>query len=75
MLHTFSSLIVSAFFLVFVAGAVASMWRVATDQNTGKTYYYHTVTRAVQWHPPAEWAQMGYKVRDAEAVYLTRHLR
>lgn len=31
-------------------------WKSAKDPATGRTYYYHTQTRAVQWQKPAELA-------------------
>eukprot|EP01083_Nonionella_stella_P168719 570492_1 len=36
----------------------AQMWRPALDPNTGKTYYYHQLTRQTQWTNPLE-SSMG----------------
>ena len=30
-----------------------AIWKEATDQNSGKTYYFHTITKEVTWIKPA----------------------
>lgn len=30
----------------------AAMWRGVTDESTGKTYYYHIITRESVWDKP-----------------------
>lgn len=34
-------------------GAAGGSWAEATDPSSGKTYYYHTVTRETRWEKPA----------------------
>ena len=37
----------------------AQLWRPAVDPNTGKTYWYHQITRQTQWTNPLENSMMG----------------
>lgn len=33
-----------------------SLWKSAVDPNSGRTYYYHSITRETQWRKPVELA-------------------
>ena len=39
----------------------ASHWKSATDPRTGRTYYYHELTRETQWRKPLELASSDEK--------------
>lgn len=41
-------------------------WKSAVDPKSGKTYYYHTVTRETQWRKPLELASDEEKRKMAE---------
>mmetsp|Transcript_24569 Transcript_24569/g.57654 ORF Transcript_24569/g.57654 Transcript_24569/m.57654 type:complete len:792 (+) Transcript_24569:504-2879(+) len=51
----------------WIAGRIANMgksggeWKTAVDPKSGKTYYYHSVTRETQWRKPMELASAEEK--------------
>ena len=42
-------------------------WRSVVDQNTGKTYYYHTLTKGTRWDRPEDYDEALDKKRSAKA--------
>ena len=40
------------------------LWKAAQDPHSGRTYYYHSVTRKTQWHKPDEIRAMEKRARE-----------
>jgi hypothetical protein len=40
------------------------LWKAAQDPHSGRTYYYHSVTRKTQWHKPEEIRAMEKRARE-----------
>jgi WW domain len=47
-----------------------SLWSTAVDPNSGKTYYFHNVTRETQWQKPIEMAS-----REERAAVVAKERR
>jgi len=39
------------------------LWKAAVDPHSGRTYYYHSVTRQTQWHKPDEIRAMEKRLK------------
>ena len=49
-------------------GGVGAIWKEAVDQKSGRTYFYHTITKEVSWVKPAGFDEQQEAIRKEKGL-------